>query len=98
MPGPYWCIRLPTRARKTDYTACDPEKTTTHVLHVVLTTAHTHVRLKSIGKKPRKEEKEKKKNRIKKETRRTEKTRQEDEARKGEERKKNTILADPRTD
>ena len=36
---------------KTDYTACHPRKTTTHILHVVPITTHTHNRRKSIGKK-----------------------------------------------
>ena len=36
---------------KTDYTACHPGKTTTHILHVVPIPTHTHVRGKSNGKK-----------------------------------------------
>ena len=31
---------------KTDYTACHPRKTTTHILHVVSITTHTHNRRK----------------------------------------------------
>ena len=42
---------------KTDYTACYPGKTTTYILRVVPITTHTHVRLKSVGKKKQREEK-----------------------------------------
>ena len=60
MPGPYWCIRLTTRAWKTDYTACHPRKDYhVYILHVVPISTHTHDRRKSIGKK-RKQLKEKK--------------------------------------
>ena len=54
---------------KNDYTACHQEKTTTYILHVVPITTHTHVRLKSIGNKKRKEQnrKSKKKKRKKQE-------------------------------
>ena len=75
MPGPYWCIRLTTRAWKTDYTACQPRKTTTYILHVVFKTTHTHDRRKSIGKKKQrqenkiKERKEKKRPEIEKQKR-----------------------------
>ena len=56
VPGPYWCIRLTTRA---DENGIYRLPTTTYILHVVPTTAHTHVRCKSIGnEKHRKERKE----------------------------------------
>ena len=53
--GAYVSLLAP---RNTDYTACHPRKTTTHILHVVPVTTHTRVRRKSIGKKrQRKDEK-----------------------------------------
>ena len=45
----------------TDYTACHRRKTTsTHILHVVPITTHTHDRRKSIGKKETRKRKEEK--------------------------------------
>ena len=61
MPGPYRCIRLITRAWKTDYySACQPRKTTTYILHVVSITTHTHDRRKSNGKKKQRTNKKRK--------------------------------------
>ena len=44
-------------ARKTDYAACHPRKTTTYILHVVPITARTRDRRKSTGKKKQRREK-----------------------------------------
>ena len=63
VPGPYWCLRLTTCAWNTDYyTACHRGKTTTYILHVLVVpiTTHMHVRLKSIGKKEKREKKKRK--------------------------------------
>ena len=69
---------------KTDYTACHPRKTTTHILHFVPITTHTHVRRKLIGKmKQRKYRKRKER----KEKRKTRKARRQDEKRKQEKQK-----------
>ena len=68
-----------------DYPACHPEKTTTYILHVIPITTHTYVRLKSIGKKKRKEKKQK----------RGKNKRQDKKRKQGKETKKNAILADP---
>ena len=88
MLGPY--VRRTTPEKK-HYTACDPENTTTYMLHVVPITTHTRVRLKAIEKTKRKQktEKERKsKNESEKgKERRKKKTRKEDEARKGKEKK-----------
>ena len=46
--GPYVSLLAPG---KTDYNAYHPRKTTTHILHVVPITTHTHDRRKSIGQK-----------------------------------------------
>ena len=95
---------------KTDDTACHPKMTTTYILHVVLTTTHTHDRRRSIGKtkqrkgKNIKEKKEKKRQgsektkKERKKEKRQEKQgepRKEEKAKKGKEIKK-VILADPR--
>ena len=56
--GTYVALLAP---EKNDYAACHPAKTTTYILHVVPITTHTHVRLKTIGNKGRKEEKRRKK-------------------------------------
>ena len=45
---------------KTNYTACHPRKTTTHILHVVSITTHTHNRRKSMVKKKQTKRKERK--------------------------------------
>ena len=42
---------------KTDHTACHPRRTTTHILHVVPITTHTHDRRKPVGKKKQRKEK-----------------------------------------
>ena len=42
---------------KTDYTACNPRKTTTCILHVVPIITHTHDKRKSIEKKKQRKEK-----------------------------------------
>ena len=61
----------------TDHNACYPEKTTTYILHVVPITNHTHVRLKSLGKKKGKERKGKgREGKERKEKKRKDKTRQ----------------------
>ena len=61
MPGPYWCIRLTTRALKSRLYRL-PKKTTTYILHVLIVpvTAQTHVRRKSVGEKETKKNKEEK--------------------------------------
>ena len=42
---------------KNDFTDCHPGKTTTYMLHRVLITTHTHVRLKSNGEKKEQDKK-----------------------------------------
>ena len=54
--GAYVALFAP--GKKNCYTACHPEKTPMYMLHVVPITTHTHVKLKSIGKKKRKERKQ----------------------------------------
>ena len=43
---------------RTDYTACHPRKTITHILHVVPITTHSHDKRESIGKKETRKRKE----------------------------------------
>ena len=58
--------------------ACHPGKTTTYIFHVAPITTHTHVRLKSNGKKETRKRKEKKrKEKKRKEKKRKEKKRKE---------------------
>ena len=87
VPGPYWCIRLTTRAWKTNYTACHPRKTTTYILHVIPITTHTHDRRKSLEKKETKKRKEYKGKKIRAEKRKTKKER---EGKKSKHKKKKT--------
>ena len=54
-----------TAPEKIDYTGCHQEKTTTHILHVVPITTHTHVRFKSIGNKNKDERTERTDKKIK---------------------------------
>ena len=68
---------------KTDYTACHPRKTTTHILHFVPITTHTHVRRKLIGKKKQRKYRKRKE---RKEKKRQEK--QEDKTRRGSKKSK----------
>ena len=103
--GAYVSLLAP---EKTDYTACNPRKTTTYILHVVPITTHTHNRRKSIGKKgqrkenkikERKEKTRKRKNEKEKEIKeKTRNTRKDKTRRRSKENieGKNVILADPR--
>ena len=103
VPYSCWCIRLTTRAWKTDYTACHPGKdyhiyiecififyNTEYILPVVPITTHTHVKLKSIGKKETKRRKGDKGKERKENTRKARK----DRTRRGsKERKKEKKLS-----
>ena len=106
MPGPYWCIRLTTRAWKTDYTACHPRKTTMYILRVVPITTHTQVNCKkrnkekkrrqSKGKKRQDKEAEKRKKKRKEEKRQKKARKDKRRKQEKEKRRKNVTLADPR--
>ena len=76
--------------------ACHPRKTTVFILRVVPITTHTHVRLKSIGKKKhRKDNKIKERKGKKRKDKKSEK-RQDKKRKQGKGKRKNVILADPR--
>ena len=90
-------------ARKSDYTACHPRKTTTfvYILHVVPITTHTHDRRKSIGKKETRKEKSVKERKERPKTRKSKRKNRKDKARGSEEKKEGkkchtAVLADPR--
>ena len=91
VPGPYSGAYVSLLAPgKAGYTACHPRKTTTYILHVVLITMHTHVRLKSLGKKKRKEQRRqrRKDNKRKRKRRGKEKKRKDKKRKQGKERNK----------
>ena len=67
---------------KNDYTVCHPRKTTTYILNVVPITTHTHVRLKSIGKKKQRKRKEEKRKEEKGKERQESAKRQEEKTEK----------------
>ena len=82
--GAYVSLLAPEKA---DYTACHPGETTTYILHVA---THTHVRLKSIGKKRNKAKKrkeEKGKERKEKKAKKERKEKKRKRKRKGKKRK-----------
>ena len=111
MPGPYWCIRLTTRAWTNRLYRLPPKDyhIYIYILHTVPITTHTHDRRKSTGKKKQRKEKKIKERKEKtgkrkneKGTERKERTRKarKDKTRRGSKErkreKKNVILTNPR--